>query len=87
MRKSYRELEKNFREKQQGDLEKEWMLQKEVGIIFMKSRLIIVKVIQYKHLFDGRWRKTLEEVTKDLGGNLLAPCHAPPQTMQRGDCE
>lgn len=87
MRKSYRELEKNFREKQQGDLEKEWMLQKEVGIIFMKSRLIIVKVIQYKHLFDGRWRKTLEEVTKDLGGNLLAPYHAPPQTMQRGDCE
>lgn len=87
MRKSYRELEKNFREKQQGDLEKEWMLQKEVGIIFMKSRLIIVKVIQYKHLFDGRWRKTLEEVTKDLGGNLLAPYHAPPQAMQRGDCE
>ena len=74
------------RRKQQSDLEKEteWVLQQEVSILCMKSGLIIVKVIQYKHLFDGKWRKTLEEITEDLGGCVRPPRHTSPEALRGG---
>lgn len=43
--------------------------------------LITVIGIQYNHLFDGKYRETLEEVTKNFGGNLRVPCHTLPQAL------
>ena len=42
-----------------------------VGHDWSVTKLIIVEVIQYNHLFDHKCREKLEEVTEALEGYLL----------------